>query len=567
MQLPSVQLDLWSEDHLSATRAAVFSSNAEPFVLADGQTLQLEIDGNAGSFTFDALTFYDITEATLTEVVAALRPTVLSLGGDIFVNGSSFLIRTSTYGLSGSVEIVASSAAAPLGLAIGLVKGVDSPGDALIANRNPQPDEVQIPLDASIEFDFIRTDGAAPLDDEFVVAVNGVVAFDGTQDDGDFENGFTGEVLDSEPDDATIRFLLVPPLPFAAGEDVTVDVDVNSGAELFSWTFTAYDTIPPLLASVNAVNKDQIRVAFNEPVSMVSSVIEGDALNPDSYFIERISRPATTPGVLSVERVDDVTVLLTTAFELTFGASYMLVVSGVSDEFENVFAPPDNVAEFTGWLPPYPPGRRFLLHDFVPAFTLAEDVTDELRLFLGCLQDSVNLILHLVDKWAEILDPDFAPEPFLDAMLLDLGNPFTFDLPTVDTKRKLAKLLVRIYALKGTAPGIIDVVRFFVGVEITIEIFNGLGWRLGYDKLSGVEVAKPNPAIIGPSGKALYSFRVNTAVVLTETQRQQITTIATYMKGAQEHLVGVRDATATPVPFKYWKLDFTKLGYSKLAAS
>jgi phage tail-like protein len=567
MQLPSVQLDQWAEDHLSATLGTVLSTEEAPFVLADGMTLQLEIDGDAGSHAFDTLMFVDITQATLAEVVDALRPTVLSLNGEIYLTGTSFAIRTLTYGIGGNAKIVASAAAAPLGLAVGDHKGHDAPDDVLVANRNPQPSEVQIPLDAGIEFDFIRTSGALPDDDEFVVTVNGVVAFEGTQDGGDFQAGFSGDVFDFVPDDATIRFVVYRLAAWAAGQVVTVEVDVNDGENVFSWTFTAYDTIPPLLSSVAAVNKDQIRVMFNEPVSMVSSTIEGDALNPDSYYIERISRPATTPAVLSVERVSSTTVLLTTAFELTFGAAYMLVVTGIEDEFDNEFLPPDNVVEFTGWLPPFPAGRRFLLHDFVPAFTLAEDATDELRLFLGCLQDSTNLILHLADKWAEIIDPDFAPEPFLDAMLADLGNPFEFELTTVDAKRKLAKLLVRIYQLKGTARGMIDVVRFFLGIEISIEIFNGRGWRLGYDKLSGPTVAVPNPAIIGPSGRALYSFRVNTAVILTDTQREQITSIAVYMKGAQEHLVGVRDATVTPVPFAYLKLDFTKLGYSKLAGS
>lgn len=567
MQLPSVQLDQWAEDHLSATLGAVHSTGDEPFVLADGMTLQLAIDGDAGSHTFDTLEFADIALATASEVVAALQPTVLSLGGEIFLEGSSFAIRTLTFGTAGNVDIIASAAATPLGLSLGNHKGLDAPDDVLVANRNPQPGEVQIPLDAAIEFDFIRTSGARLDDDDFVITVNGVVAFEGTQDGGDFQPGFSGDAFGLVPDDATIRFVLYSIAAFASGQVVTVEVDVNDGDSVFSWSFTAYDTIPPLLLSVAAVNKDQIRVMFNEPVSMVSSAIEGDALNPDSYYIERISRPATTPAVLSVERVSDTTVLLTTSFELTFGAAYMLVVTGIEDEFDNVFLPPDNVVEFTGWLPPFPAGRRFLLHDFVPAFTLAEDATDELRLFLGCLQDSTNLILHLADKWAEIIDPDFAPESFLDAMLADLGNPFEFELTTVEAKRKLAKLLVRIYQLKGTARGMIDVVRFFLGIEISIEIFNGRGWRLGYDKLSGVTVAQPNPAIIGPSGRALYSFRVNTAVILTDTQREQITSIATYMKGAQEHLVGVRDATAAPIPFPYLKLDFTKLGYSKLAGS
>lgn len=566
VQLPSVQLDQWVEDHLSATRATVLSTASAPFELTDGQVLEFLIDGDSGSVSLQASAFADIGAATLAEVLAVIAPVAMSLSGEAFAGGSSFGIRSLQYGSSGSVEITPSAAATALGLA-GTVAGVNAADAALVANRNPQPNEVQVSLDAAVTFDFIRTDGAAPTDDAFVVTIDGSIAWSGViGDGGDFQNGFFGAVEDFVPDGATIRFSLQGP-EFESGQRVVVTLDVNDGQETFEWAFTAYDLTAPLLASVAAVNKDQVRVEFNEPVSMVSSAIEGDALNPDSYLIERVSRPATTPAVSAVERVSDTVVLLTTSFELTFGASYMLVVTGVSDEFDNVFSPPDNVMAFAGWMPPFPAGRRFLLHDHVPAFALAEDTTDELRLFLGCLQDTVNLLLHLVDSWAEILDPDRAPEPFLDAMLADLGNPFVIEL-TLEQKRKLAKVLVRIYQLKGTVPGIVDVVRFFVGIEVTIEVFNGRGWRLGHDKLSsGTTIASPNPAVIGPSGRALYSFRVLTDAVLTNLQREHITTIAQYMKGAQEHLVGVRDATPLPLVYKYWKLGFTQLGHVKIATT
>lgn len=532
VRLPSVQLDLVAEDFLSATRAQVLSSATAPFALEDGMVLELELDGDPLTFTLHDTDFANIAEATLTELLTVLAPAVASVDGDAFESGSSFAIRSRSYGPSSSIEISASTAAAPLGLALATYNGATvAAGETLVANRNPQPSEVQVPLVATINFDFIRIAGSDP-DDEFLITVNGTVAYNG-----DFQNGFTGDVEEEAPDDATWRFHITPPEPFTSGQVVAVHLEVN-GDEIFDWSFTAYDLTPPLFASVAAVNKDQVRVTFNEEVTMVSASVEGDALNPSSYFIERVSRPAVTPTVTAVERMSDNVVLLTTSIELTFGAFYMLVVTGITDEFENLFEPPDNTIQFAGFLPPFPAGRRFLLHDFVPTFTLAEDVTDDLRLFLGCLQDTTNLLLHMVDKWGEILDPDEAPEEFLDAMLADLGNPFDFELPTPDVKRKLAKVLVRIYQLKGTVRGIVDVVRFFLGIEIEVDVFNGKGWRLGFDKLSSAtQIASPNPAIIGPSGGALYSFRVLTESTLTDLQRTQITTIARYMKGAQEHLV------------------------------
>lgn len=564
MRLPSIQLDLVVEDHLSATRAEVLSTAAAPFALQDGQTLILKINGVAGTVTFALSAFADIGAATFEELRAAVAPMLAAIDGEIFSHGiAGFGVRSLTYGSSSAVQIQSGTANAALGLTPVTVAGANGGSDVLVANRNPQAGEVQVPVNADVEFDFVATSGSPPATNTFVVKVDGVTVWNASG----FQNGRFGSVTSASPDAATIRFA-IKGNSFLSGQAVLVEVNQGSGTFVTSWTFFAYDTIPPLLASVVAVNKDQIKVTFNETVTMVAPTIDGDALNPSSYIVERVSRPAATPAIAAVDRVSSTVVLLTTSFELTFGAQYMLVVTGISDEFDNLFEVPGNVADFDGWLPPFPAGRRFLLHDFVPAFTLAEDTTDELRLFLGCLQDTLNLLLHLIDKWTDILDPDLAPEAFLDAMLADLGNPFTFDLPTADTKRKLVKVLVRIYQLKGTVPGIIDVVRFFLGIEVTVEIFNGLGWRLGYDKLSSpTKVATPNPAVLGPGPKALYSFRVRTEQLLTDTQRDQISTIATYMKGAQEHLVSVVDGTVPALGYKYWKLDFTKLGYVKIATS
>jgi phage tail-like protein len=555
LQLPSIQLDQVEQDFLSAAPAQVISADG-PFELVDGDTLIVTFDGIPATITFVAAAFADIATATVSEVIAAVRPTAESASGQVFASGSAFGLRTSNYGALSVLGIGAGTANAALGLSPDVITGTDAE-DVLVANRNPQPGEVQVPLEADVEFDYIRADESPlPANSTFRVWINGVLVWNAAG----FQAGRFGLVSNGLPDDGTIRFS-IQGNNFTSGQLVTVIVDQGTGDFQETWSFVAYDTQPPLLAAVQAVNKDQVRVTFNEPVMMISSAIEGDALNPDSYFIERVSRPAATPGVVTVHPVSETVVLLTTSFELTFGAQYMLVVTGISDEFGNVFLPPDNVVAFSGWLPPFPPGRQFLLHRFVPAFALGEDVTDDLRLFLGCLQDSTNLLLHLIDKWAEILDPDLAPETFLDQMLEDLGNPFVFDL-TVDLKRKLIKVLVRIYQLKGTVPGIIDVVRFFVGVEVTVEVFNGLGWKLGFDKL----VAQPNPAIIGAGGRARFAFRVRADVILTDVQREQIATIATYMKGAQEHMVGVLDATAPPLTYRFWKLGFSLLGHAKLAA-
>lgn len=431
---------------------------------------------------------------------------------------------------------------------------VETDEQPFIVNRNPQPGEVQVPLTATIDFDLY---GAFV---DLVVYVNDSLVFEGDGDDGEASGGWTATVADT-PDSGGWRISLRPPANFASGEHVYVRAE--AGAAKAFWAFDAYDLIPPLIRSVEPVNKDQVRVRFNETVTM-GTLEAGDALLPANYLIERVSRPAVTPRVVHVDRVSDNEVLLTTEFELSFGARYMLVISDVADEFDNMFLAPENVYEFNGWLPPFPAGRRWLLHDHVPAIALAEDTSDDLKLFLGCLQDTNNLLLESIDRWLDIIDPDIAPEQFVDAMLVDLGNPFEFEM-TLEQKRRLVKCLVLIYQSKGTAKGIADVIRFFMGLEVTFETFVGRGWRLGHDRLSSeTTIATPDPIILGPDQHALYSFRIYYDGILTTQQRQQMLAIVTYMKCAHEHLIGIIDNTPIIAGYRYWILGKSKMGFSRL---
>ncbi len=81
----------------------------------------------------------------------------------------------------------------------------------------------------------------------------------------------------------------------------------------------------------------------------------------------------------------------------------------------------------------------------------------------------------------EIVDPDTAPMPFVELLLASLGNPFKSVYLTDLQKRKLARLLIPMYRQKGTARGIINAVRFLLGIELEIEDPHGVdGWEIGY---------------------------------------------------------------------------------------
>jgi hypothetical protein len=156
-------------------------------------------------------------------------------------------------------------------------------------------------------------------------------------------------------------------------------------------------------------------------------------------------------------------------------------------------------------------------------------------------------------------------------MLYSLGNPFAeFDLSEID-KRRLIQVLVSIYKLKGTARGIIDVIRFFLGIEVTVEVLNDFdAWELteeGADASVGNELSDdnsdaPDAAELGPNEAGIYSFVINSpSVILTDEQRSRITSIAELMKPGHTHLIRITDPTPE-VPIDHVELGLSELGSS-----
>lgn len=187
---------------------------------------------------------------------------------------------------------------------------------------------------------------------------------------------------------------------------------------------------------------------------------------------------------------------------------------------------------------------------------LREDATQDLRKFLWAWQEPLELMLALVDEWLAILDPRTAPEPFLDAMLADLGNPFEFPL-TVQQKRKLILLLVPIYKQKGSADGIVSTIRLFLGIETTIT-YPGLGGPgLGFMTLGGG--SEVGTFLLGGDAYDAYGYVVNALVILTDEERDKTQAIAEYMQAANEHLVRIAEPGALPLDPDHLVLGISQL--------
>ena len=141
--------------------------------------------------------------------------------------------------------------------------------------------------------------------------------------------------------------------------------------------------------------------------------------------------------------------------------------------------------------------------------------------------------------------------------MADLGNPFPFDLDELG-KRRLASVLVEMYQQKGTARGIANAIRFFLGIEVeAIVAYSGEALVLG-ESMLGVDW------ILGPSSRfARYAFDVHVGVVLTETQRRQIRAIVHYVRPAHTHFIRLVEPT-TPPTYDHWELGISELGTTTL---
>lgn len=426
-----------------------------------------------------------------------------------------------------------------------------------ILNRAPQPAETQVPVASMVDFDLATTSGTVTLAST-QVWIDSVLVFDG----GTFSAGYDGPASTyGNPQADVLRIRIDPTTDFAPLTTKTIRVVSASsagGSIDVSWIFVVEDVIAPEVVAALATNPTTVRVTFDEPVRQVSSSGASDALNPSNWTtaIESTSLddglPAVGITVVSVSSVSDSIVDLALNWEMTPGAIYRVSVSSVVDAFGNVVNPGANSATFGGFVLPKPYGRRFSLWECLPQANRSEDITRDLETFVACLQEPLDHLLYSIDKWIEILDPDYAPERFIDAMLADLGNPFGFEFELND-KRKLVQLLVPIFKKKGTAGGIIDSVRLLLGLEVTIEVpaFSSiftLDWSyIGEDYLGS-----------GASAN-LYTFFVVSPVSLTQEQRDRITSIAEYMKAAHEHLGGITEP-AIPITPDHLELGLSSLG-------
>lgn len=572
--LPSVQLDAVREDLHDATQGTILAATAETFALVDAQTLLVDVDaGGVQVVVFNAVDFDDISLATAAEVAAIIAAALT--GASAADDGGAPRITSDAWGVTSSVEVTGGTAAAAFAFPGGAQAGTDATPITRLINRIPEDTETGVPVESNVELEIHDTTGEAGITD-VEVQIDGTLAYDA--DGGGFQAGYSGTV--TTPDANTRRIVINPAIDLDPDVLVTVQVDTTGGSTPLvasTYTFNTEDVVQPTAASAVAQEKKIVRVTFDEAVLQVSPSGASDALNPGNYSFVAGGSPAVSVVPVEVVPVSAVAVDVETDIELSFGVLYTVTVSNVADLLGNVITPPSNSSDFVAFTPNVPDGRRFELIEFIPQINRTEDATGELATFIAINQDVVNLLLCEIDRFATIIDPDLAPDDFLDAMLCDLGNPFSFALLSPVDKRRLLRILVDIYKQKGTEAGIINVINFFLGVLVTIDVFNGEGWELASsdlptldgqsppagpgDELSSAATEPADAASLGPGEqRLLYSFIVVSPVDLTTDQRDRITQIVDLMKPAHTHLIGIAEPATAPLPTDHLELGVSELG-------
>ncbi len=419
-----------------------------------------------------------------------------------------------------------------------------------LINRVPEPGEIGVPVDTTIRVQIVDVDTDGIDQAATQIYVNGVLAYNGGLLAGwngpDSANVLTSDTLDITLDPAT---------PFSSTQVVTVRVvsrTVGAEGQLdATYSFTIADVASPRIVEAYPTGERTIVVVFDEPVATGA----GDAaILASSYELELASgAPAATPDVEAAAAAASTSeIVLTTNTEMTPGALYRVTATGVEDLAGNVIVAPNNQATFYGWRCAEPPGRDFQFLSWIPQLNRDEDETGDLTKFVGCLQEIVDLLLCRIDRFVDILDPDFAPEDWLDLMLADLGNPFAFDLTALE-KRRLVQVLVRIYKLKGTNKGIIYAIQFFLGITVTITNVGWAGAPIGTATIGST-------LVIGTSAlrQRLY-FRVHVAQFISDEQRQRIHDIVAYMKRTETHFA-IKEPELPPGPIDHWVIGFSQVG-------
>lgn len=307
-----------------------------------------------------------------------------------------------------------------------------------------------------------------------------------------------------------------------------------------------------------------VRVTFNVALTDFSVTAATGALNPSNWtLVGQVVDPVPVAPVtaLSVAQISTTVLDVTVDDDFSPSCSYKVVakpasaggITGVADS-------PNNEATFVAVALTPPAERDFSVLKMIPRMNFREDDTKDLERFLRVIDEPLQLALHRIDHWTDIIDYDLAPDNHLDQMLKAVGYPFQIALSTID-KRRLLSVLATMMKQKGTIVGCKNAIRFFLGYEsdyigLPNELFGG--WTLDDSDLGDGTVLGDsfyyNPTLHGPdisNSMRPWDFyaKIGTpsAVALTSDETTKATAIINYMKPAHTKMLGLSAVLPPPL--------------------
>lgn len=449
-----------------------------------------------------------------------------------------------------------------------------------LGNRHPEPDKVDAlaPTGGELWLSVYCTDPAEDLDQTTLqVWIAGIAAYDGSAPFGGAEFNTT-EGFDGAPTVGVgqIDLYFSSLAPFTSEQVVEVRVvcaTTTPGGHTLDETyqFTVQDVVAPQATAVLATYADRVRVTFNEPMFALGAGYAGDVLTASNYTIQAMpehSRQAVIDvNVASVELVEGsgrTQVEVVADLELSFGRNYRLTIGDVVDDSINVLDSSTRVFDFVAWVPPYwPTDRRFELWQFFSDDDRAGDLYGDTERLVDAWQQVIDVMLWDLDRLPHLWDIDRAPISFVLAMLADMGNPFSFNIDD-DKRRKLLDVLVPAYRERGIVDGIVNLVRFFLGIEVEIEEYNRSCWEIGIGELGAPD---PDPGddwettYLGPAtARQLRTFLIRVPADIDDDTERIIAEIARKWKPVNTHFVILEPEDA----LVQWIIGVSELGVDTL---
>lgn len=417
-------------------------------------------------------------------------------------------------------------------LAVDDVQGVSVSGQFALILRNPEPEQDDVSVSSHVYFRLVDLDGDPAVGwthNTQVYADRGSGWENVYYTAGGFVspwNGGSSAVASHGGADPYAYLDLTADYTstFASRNTIRIRVLVNSGDLDETYYFRVEDTSQPQMVSSETFDQTTIYVTFTEQMAETG---DGSILDTDKWTIT-CNNVDPLPGVdLTVTSVIPYTqsiaygfgygpfghgpfghashvYVVTVNWEQTPDCPYNIALAATAEDVSgNVISTANDDTDFDGFSPAVPDDRRFDLWLMLPEVLRAADISEDLRRWVNCLQEIVNLLLYEIDHLGDQIDWDLCTDEQIELILYQLGNPFNWDELelTSSQKRKLASLLVPIYKLKGSDTGTESAIFLLLGKTVEIADYLVDAWVLGVD-----ELGDGSPAAVVSDAAETYDF-------------------------------------------------------------